>query len=112
MKPLFNIFIIVTTFFWSCKTSNTTIEKAYKVWGTCEESKSRIESAAKINGVSFAEWNSDSKLLTLKLDTTVTSTNAVLKSVAKAGHDNELFFADDYAYSKLPENCQYERRSE
>jgi len=83
-----------------------------KVWGNCEKCKTRIETAAKINGVSSAEWNIDSKLLKFKVDTTITTVNAVLKSVAHAGHDNEVFFADDYAYSKLPESCQYERRTE
>jgi copper chaperone CopZ len=112
MKPLLKILLIFCVVFWSCRSNNSTIEKSVKVWGTCEESKSRIETAAKIKGVSSAEWHVDSKLLTLKVDTLITSVNEVLKSVAKAGHDNEAFFADDYAYSKLPENCQYERRSE
>jgi copper chaperone CopZ len=110
--PLLKILIILATVFCSCNTKNSTIEKSFKVWGNCEQSKDRIETAAKVKGVSSAEWNIDSKLLTFKLDTALTSINEVLKSVAKAGHDNELFYADDYAYSKLPEACQYERRSE
>ena len=43
-------------------------------------------------------------------DTAIITTDAVLKSVASAGYDNELFYGNDYAYSNLPEVCQYERR--
>ena len=112
-NPLVKLLIIITALFYSCGTSHTsTVEKTVKVWGNCEKCKTRIETAAKINGVSSAEWNIDSKLLKFKVDTTITTVNAVLKSVAHAGHDNEVFFADDYAYSKLPESCQYERRTE
>lgn len=112
MKPLLNILILFSALLWSCSQGNPTIEKSVKVWGNCEQSKSIIETAAKINGVSTVEWNIDSKLLKFKVDTTLTSVNDVLKSVAKSGHDNEAFFADDYAYSRLPEACQYERRTE
>ncbi|MBA3663020.1 MAG: heavy-metal-associated domain-containing protein [Bacteroidetes bacterium] len=110
--PLLKIFLLLTLFLYSCGSSNSTVEKTVKVWGNCEKCKTRIETAAKINGVSKAEWNMDSKLLKFKVDTSITTINAVLKSVAHAGHDNEVFFADDYAYSRLPESCQYERRAE
>ena len=36
-----------------------------KVSGKCEMCKSKIEKAAKIDGVSKAEWNKDTKVLTL-----------------------------------------------
>ncbi|MGZ3901818.1 MAG: heavy-metal-associated domain-containing protein [Bacteroidia bacterium] len=112
-NPLFKILFILAALFYSCGNSHSsTVEKTVKVWGNCGKCKTRIETAAKIKGVSEADWNIDSKLLKFKLDTTVTTVNEVLKSVARAGHDNELFFADDYAYSKLPESCQYERRTE
>jgi copper chaperone CopZ len=97
----------------SCKNSSgSVVEKTVKVWGNCEKCEKRIEDAGKIQGVSSVDWNAESKLLTLKADTSVVSVDEVLRSIAKAGHDNEKYFADDYAYSKLPETCQYERRSE
>lgn len=111
-KPLF-ILLILAGLFYACHPSpNSTTKKSVKVWGNCEKCKSRIETAAKIKGVSSADWNIDSKLLQFKVDTLIATTGQVLKAVAKVGHDNELFFGDDYAYSALPESCQYERRTE
>lgn len=105
--------VVLTLFSYSCRNSNgAVVEKSVKVWGNCGKCEKRIEDASKIKGVSDADWNVDSKLLTFKVDTTITSVNEILKNVAKAGHDNELYFADDYAYSNLPESCQYERRTE
>lgn len=94
----------------SCKSS--TIETQVHVWGACDLAKTKIDSAAKLDGVEKADWNKDSRLLTLKFDTTKVSLDNILKSVAMAGFDNERYFADDYAYEQLPDNCKYERREE
>jgi copper chaperone CopZ len=113
MKKAIPLLIVLVALFWSCtQDSKTTVEKSVKVWGNCEKCKTRIESACKVQGVTDQSWNIESKLLTFKVDTAVLSVNYVLKQVARAGHDNEAYFADDYAYSKLPETCQYERRLE
>lgn len=113
MKKPLSLLILFISLLYACKPSaNSSVEKAMQVWGNCEKCKTRIEKAAKINGVSEANWNMDSKLLLFKVDTTIITVGQVLKSVAHAGHDNELFYADDYSYSALPESCQYERRSE
>lgn len=109
--------VLQITFFFSfllcvsCgSNSNTVVEKTFHVWGNNEICKHNIEKACKLNGVSDPNWNQDSKLLKFKIDTAILNTDAVLKSVASAGYDNELFFGNDYAYSNLPEACQYERR--
>lgn len=94
----------------ACKTPVKEIDYSAKVWGNCDKCKSTIENASKLNGVSTAVWDENSKLLNLKLDTTVIKANQVLEAIAKAGYDNESFSADDYAYSNLPECCQYERK--
>lgn len=111
MRVLQLMFFVSSLLFASCGTnSNTTVEKTFHVWGNGEICKHNIEKACKLNGVSDANWNVDSKLLKFKIDTAIITTDAVLKSVASAGYDNELFFGNDYAYSNLPEACQYERR--
>lgn len=111
-KPLLILFILAGLFYACNSPKNSTVEKSVKVWGNCEKCKARIETAAKIKGVSSVDWHVDSKLLQFKVDTLIASPSQVLKAVAHAGHDNELFFGDDYAYSALPETCQYERRTE
>lgn len=85
-------------------------EKTARVWGNCDQCKATIEKAGKIEGVDNINWNEDSKLLTLTLDTNQVTLDAVLKSVADAGYDNELYTAPGDAYADLPDCCQYERK--
>ncbi|HRH11532.1 MAG TPA: heavy-metal-associated domain-containing protein [Bacteroidia bacterium] len=86
------------------------MERSLHVYGNNDQCKAVIEKAAKLQGVSEAHWDKDSKLLTVKLDTLTTSVSLILKSVAAAGYDNEEFIGNDYAYQKLPEACHYERK--
>jgi copper chaperone CopZ len=78
-----------------------------KVSGNCDQCKARIEKAAKIDGVSKAEWNKDTKLLTLVYDPSKTKSEDVQKKIASAGHDTEKEKAGDKAYNALPGCCQY-----
>jgi periplasmic mercuric ion binding protein len=78
-----------------------------KVMGNCEMCKSRIEKAAKIDGVNKAEWNKDSKVLMLAYDPSVIKSDDILKRIAAAGHDTEKFKADSKAYNSLPSCCKY-----
>lgn len=109
-NTLFLFLILILVFIVSCK--NTVVETQVHVWGSCELAKKKIDSAAKIDGVQKADWNMESRLLTLKFDSTKVSLDNILKNIAMAGFDNERYFADDYAYEQLPDNCKYERREE
>lgn len=80
-----------------------------KVNGNCEMCKKTIEKSANKRKVSNAEWNVETKLLTITFDSTKTSSDAILKDVAYAGYDNERFLAPDEAYEELHGCCQYER---
>ena len=84
--------------------------ESIKVWGNCDLCKSRIEKAAKIDGVSKAEWDKGTKLLTLVYDPSVVTGDEVQKKIAAVGHDTEKFSAPDSIYKKLPGCCQYERK--
>ncbi len=111
MRRLFSIAVLALLFAFACTGNKTpAIEATVHVWGNNDQCKATIEAASKVEGVTEAVWSPDSKLLKLKLDTSVVTVNTVLQAVAKAGYDNEKFFADDYAYNKLPAACQYERR--
>ena len=110
-KSLYILTIIAALFITACNGNKTaTIEASVHVWGNCEKCKATIEKSCDLKGVSEAVWNVDSKLLKLKLDTSQISLNTVLEAVAKAGYDNEKFYADDYSYGALEACCQYERR--
>jgi periplasmic mercuric ion binding protein len=80
-----------------------------KVSGKCEMCKSKIEKAAKIDGVSKAEWNKDTRVLTLAYNPSAVSSDEVQKSIAAVGYDTEKFKATDEAYKSLPSCCQYDR---
>ena len=80
---------------------------SFKVEGNCGQCKARIEKAAKIDGVSKAEWNKDTKMISLVYNPTKVKSDDVLKKIAAAGHDNEKFQADDKAYKSLPGCCKY-----
>ena len=85
--------------------------ETFKVLGNCDMCKARIEKAAKIDGVNKAEWNKDTKVLTLVYNPSVVKRDDILSKVAAVGHDTDKFRASDEAYKNLPGCCKYERNS-
>lgn len=80
-----------------------------KVLGNCGMCKSRIEKAAKDEGVTAAEWSSKTKLLTVTYDPSKTNLESLGKKMAVVGHDTEKYKAEDKVYNGLPACCKYER---
>jgi hypothetical protein len=85
--------------------------ETFKVRGNCDMCKARIEKAAKIDGVSKADWNKDTRELTVVYNPSEVKSDVILSKVAAAGHDNEKFKASDEVYKSLPACCKYERNS-
>ena len=81
-----------------------------KVWGKCSMCKARIEKTAKVQGVNAANWDLNSKVLTLVYNPSVVSSDAIQKKIAAVGHDTEKYTAPDEAYGKLDACCKYERK--
>ena len=107
MQRLLPLLIAFNFLFQSNVFAGNTITRHFKVEGVCEKCKARIENAAYVKGVKYADWNIESSDLTVKYDSTKTSPEVFLKSVAKAGHDNELFKAEDADYNKIASCCKY-----
>jgi copper chaperone CopZ len=80
-----------------------------KVQGNCGMCKAKIEKAAKVDGVSKAEWNQDTKKLTIVYDPGKVTADAIQKKIAAVGYDTEKYKADDKTYKGLPACCQYKR---
>lgn len=78
-----------------------------KVPGKCEMCQEKIEKAAKVDGVSKASWNKDTKVLTLVYDPSKVKSEDVQKKIASVGYDTEKFKADEKAYKGLPSCCKY-----
>ncbi len=90
----------------------STIEPlSFFVKGNCGECKERIESTAKANGATFADWNVETQTLKLNFDSSKNSADEILKKIAEAGHDNEKFKTSKKTYDALPGCCQYDRES-
>ncbi len=71
--------------------------------------ETKIEKAAKTAGASYAEWNKDTKIITVKYNATSSNLAKIQKSIAEAGYDNAGAKSTSEAYNKLHSCCQYDR---
>jgi len=83
--------------------------ETFKVWGKCDMCKTRIEKTVKAEGVTVADWNDKTDMLTVTFDSDKTNVDALSKKLASVGHDTEKYKAPDNVYAKLPGCCHYER---
>lgn len=86
------------------------ISETLKVSGECGMCKKKIEKAAKDAGATYAVWNTDSKILTVKYSSQSTNSEKIQQKIADAGYDTPKFRATDEAYNKLEQCCQYDRQ--
>jgi len=85
-------------------------QTSFAVSGNCGMCKDRIEEAAKsVKGVLTAGWNSKSKKIEVSYDGSLESVAAIQKAIAKVGHDNGKYKADDKVYNSLPACCKYRK---
>ncbi|HTE31789.1 MAG TPA: heavy-metal-associated domain-containing protein [Chryseolinea sp.] len=92
--------------------NNRTKTESIKVYGECGMCKKRIEKAAiAVKGVQSANWNEDSKYLTINYDLFKKDVpDNVQQKVTEAGHDTGKYKADDAVYEGLPACCHYSRK--
>ena len=88
---------------------NKTKVETIKIWGNCETCQSNIEKAAKVEGVTNAVWNKETKILSLVYNPSVISSDDIQKKIAAVGYDTEKYKGNDKAYAKLNECCKYIR---
>lgn len=108
MKTLKLFLSFVLLFVASYSFAQTTSEK-FKVAGECGTCKKKIEKAAKSTGASYALWDTDSKVLTVKYASTTTNKAKIEQAIAEAGYDTPDVKASDDAYKQLDGCCQYDR---
>jgi mercuric ion binding protein len=82
----------------------------FKVYGNCGMCKKRIEKATAGEGITKADWNVDTKIMTVTYDPSKITGEAIQKKIAAAGHDTEKQKTADAVYNKLPGCCQYDRK--
>lgn len=83
--------------------------ETFKVSGNCGMCKSKIEKAAKEAGAKSADWDVDSKVLTVSYKTSSTNTAKIQEKIAAVGYDNAGATATTDSYNKLHGCCKYDR---
>jgi hypothetical protein len=113
MKNIIGVIAIVFSFgiFNVLQAQNSedgkTMVLKFKVEGVCGMCKERIEEAAFIKGVKYAQWDRKTGILEVVYRTDKTTEMDIHNSIAKAGHSTEKVKAKPEDYKKLPECCQY-----
>lgn len=114
IKQLALVFVTIAMAACGSKTVTNNViantQSTFKVWGNCDMCKETIEGSLKVEGVSKADWNTETKLIAVSYDTTKISLDQIKKNIALVGYDNENYKGDDKAYSELPGCCQYDRK--
>ena len=111
LKYFFTMVILITSFDLAAQVDegkDSTV--IFKVFGNCEMCKERIEKAAKGKGVIKANWDIDTKLLTLSVNGSTFNLDKVHHRIADAGHDTEKEKAADLTYNELPGCCLYRKK--
>ncbi|WP_245999642.1 heavy-metal-associated domain-containing protein [Paraflavitalea soli] len=106
------LFIVFSAFSVSAQKKDPTQKKeTLKVWGECGMCKKTIEKAAKDSGATTANWDTESKKLTITYSTAKTSNEKIQQAIAAAGYDTRDLTANNEAYDKLHECCKYDRKA-
>jgi hypothetical protein len=92
-------------------SAQKTKTETFNVSGNCGMCEAKIEKAAKSAGASYAEWNKDTKIITVKFSSSTSNLAKIQKSIADAGYDNVGAKAMDDSYNKLHACCKYDRTS-
>lgn len=105
---LFSAAVICSLFSFTA-IGQKTVSESIHVSGNCGMCKTKIEKAAKSAGASYANWDVDTKVLTVKYKSSSTNNAKIQEAVAATGYDTKDVKATDESYSKLHSCCKYER---
>jgi copper chaperone CopZ/phosphopantetheinyl transferase (holo-ACP synthase) len=92
----------------NAQAENTKTESV-KIYGNCGMCKSTIEKAGNMKNQASVDWNKETKMATISFDSLITSKEEILKRIALAGYDSDIFLAPNDTYLSLAVCCQYER---
>lgn len=121
MKTVLNVSLLVVLFC-ACNnsTTGTSINKTemengiatstFKVWGNCGMCKNTIEGSLKTEGIKSADWNVESKIITVEYDTSKITLDQIQRNIAGVGYDNDVYTGGENAYNNLHECCKYDRK--
>lgn len=113
MKNLKNITLMlamILSFTSSEAKIESTITETFKVWGNCGMCEKTIEKSLKVKGVSKADWNQETKMITVVFNPKKITLAEIHKKIAAVGYDTELETAKDETYNALHGCCKYDRK--
>jgi hypothetical protein len=110
MKTIQSLFLVLFLSIASASFAQTKTEKI-NVSGECGMCKKKIEKAAKDAGATYAEWSTESKVLTVSYASNTSNKAKIEHAVAGAGYDTQGVKATEDAYNKLHECCKYDRNA-
>ncbi len=105
---LFGASMAISSFSLQAQDRHKKIETAtFEVTGVCNMCEDRIEQAALIRGVKFADWDRETQMIKVMYKPKKVELTAVHEAIAAAGHDTGGIQATDEAYGELPDCCLY-----
>lgn len=102
MKNIFLAVLMVGTLGVAAKT----ITKTILVKGECGKCKDKIEAALDMPGVSFAEWNKETKMLTVRFNDKKISEDDIHKTVSNIGYATDKMEANKASQAALADCCK------
>ena len=81
----------------------------FKVSGNCEMCKETIEEAVDVKGVSFAEWNEETGMMTVVYNPEKINESRIHTLISEAGYDTDKVKAKQEVYDDLPKCCKYRK---
>ena len=87
------------------------ITTKFKVEGQCGECKENIEQALDIPGISYAEWNVESKMLTVRYNDKKIALDDIHEIISNVGYATSERKANLDAQKKLSACCQPKTKS-
>jgi copper chaperone CopZ len=107
-KIMVAIIVLLSFTSFNAQTKNQKTETV-KIYGNCGMCESTIEKAGNMKNQANVDWNKETKMATISYDSLKTSKEEILKRIALAGYDSDIFLAPNDTYSNLAGCCQYER---
>ncbi len=108
MKKLLYLFLL--GFVATSIQAQTATTETFKVYGNCGMCKKKIEGSLKdVQGVGSANWDIDSKMMTVSYDKSAISLDDIKTRIAAVGYDSDTHRAKDEVYNNLHGCCKYER---
>lgn len=101
------LFFSTVSFAQNKKPESVDTAITFKVFGACEQCKTRIENAVKGKGVKLAVWDVDTQQLSLVYNPSKISLDKIENKIVAVGHDLVNKKAKDIVYNALPKCCLY-----